>query len=49
MARSTLSYELRLPAKDAPVLAAMKELSALVPALRLPAHSRVSAPQRASS
>ena len=28
MSRATPSYELRLPAKDAPVLAAMKELSA---------------------
>lgn len=31
MSRATPSYELRLPAKDAPVLAAMKELSALYP------------------
>lgn len=31
MSRSTPSYALRLPAKDAPVLAAMKELSALYP------------------
>lgn len=28
MSRATPSYELRLPAKDAPVLAAMKKLSA---------------------
>jgi putative transposase len=31
MSRATPSYALRLPAKDAPVLAAMKELSALYP------------------
>ncbi|WP_234637323.1 IS3 family transposase [Delftia tsuruhatensis] len=31
MSRATPSYELRLPAKDAPVLAAMKELSAMYP------------------
>lgn len=31
MSRATPSYELRLPAKDAPVLAAMKELSAQYP------------------
>ena len=28
MARSTLSYELRMPAKDEPVIEAMKALSA---------------------
>ena len=31
LARSALSYELRLPAKDAPVIEAMKELSAQYP------------------
>ena len=31
IARSTLSYELRLPAKDAPVIEAMKTLSAQYP------------------
>ncbi len=31
MSRATPSYELRLPGKDAPVLAAMKELSTLYP------------------
>jgi putative transposase len=31
VARSTLSYELRLPAKDAPVIEAMKSLSAQYP------------------
>ena len=31
MSRATPSYELRLPAKDAPVLAAMKALSAQYP------------------
>ena len=31
MSRATPSYELRLPAKEAPVLAAMKELSAMYP------------------
>ena len=31
IARSTLSYELTLPAKDAPVIAAMKTLSAQYP------------------
>jgi putative transposase len=31
VARSTLAYELRLPAKDAPVIAAMKRLSAQYP------------------
>ena len=31
MARSTLSYELRMPAKDAPVMDAMKALSSQYP------------------
>ena len=31
IARSTLSYELRLPHKDAPVIESMKALSALYP------------------
>jgi len=31
ISRSTLRYELRLPAKDAPVVAAMKEQSAMYP------------------
>ena len=31
MARSTLSYELRQPARDAPVLAAMRRLSSQYP------------------
>ena len=31
LSRSTLSYELRLPAKDAPIMAAMKVLSAQYP------------------
>ena len=31
LARSSLSYTLRLPAKDAPVIAAMKSLSAQYP------------------
>jgi putative transposase len=31
VARSSLSYELRLPAKDAPIIAAMKVLSAQYP------------------
>jgi putative transposase len=31
ISRSTLRYELRLPAKDAPVVTAMKELSAMYP------------------
>jgi len=31
VSRTTPCYDLRLPAKDAPVLAAMKELSTLYP------------------
>jgi len=46
--RATPSYELRLPAKDGPVLAAMKELSAQYPRYGY-RRIRVSCAARASS